>query len=106
MPEFKRYHAAIEIKSAVSYHLRRICDIRMIVEESGEPSLISLFNESEQTCQRLYALASEVAEKDRPEMRAPDYADRGIDDFLDGVGCDCDDDCSGGCSGCGGGCNP
>ena len=106
MSDFKRYHAAIEIKSIVSYHLRRISEIRIVVEDSKVEELIGLFNESEQACQRLYTLASEIADTDRCETKVPEYADRGIDDFLSGADCGCDDDCSGGCSGCGGGCNP
>lgn len=102
----KTYHAAIEVKGIASHHLRRITDIRRAVEESDEPELLGLFNESEAVCQRLYALAVELADKERPVMVVPEYVDRGIDDFLDGAGCGCDDDCSGGCGGCGGGCGP
>ena len=106
MSDFKVYHAAIEIKSIVSFHLRRIGQIRAIVEDSKTEALIGLFNESEQICQKLHALALEFANSNRVETPVPDYADRGIDEFLSSSGCDCDDDCGGGCSGCKGGCNP
>lgn len=106
MSDFKRYHAAIEIKGIVSFHLRCIDHIRVIIEDSKVEDMIGLFNESERVCQKLYALALEIAEKDRVEIRVPEYADRGIDEFLSSSDCGCDDDCNGGCSGCGGGCNP
>ena len=105
MSDSKRYYAAVEVKGIVSYHIRRIGDIKDVVKESGEVELIELFNESELACQRLYAMASEIADKDRPEIVIPDYVDRGIDDFLSS-NCGCDDDCAGGCSGCSSGCKP
>jgi hypothetical protein len=110
MTEFKKYHAAIEIKDIASLFLRQMEKINVLVNESEEIELISKFNEAVKSCEELYKVASSVALTEKPPEREIKDSDRGINEFLSYRSCGCDDDCNGGncgnCSSNGGGCQP
>ena len=102
MPNQKKYHAAIEIKTLTLSYLRNMIKLKECIMNSEEDEFICVYNNVINFCQELFDFSAELAKKEKPPEITASF-DRGINDFIDwGKG-----SCGGGdCGNCGGGCSP